>query len=251
MAKKTTQKLPTQPGSVLAEVGVPLKDYMEDRSKEIKQNVAKSTADKLSKMRKELTTIKINYFLEPLENETPEEYAKRIPHAAHDGDIGMDVVATGVEYDESHDRYIYHTGFYTESSEKIGCKIMPRSSNSKTDSYLGNGIGLVDVLTYRGEYLVVFKNRDSMKTLALLGALSRWNMMPWYKKLFKNFAEFVFDVYVEFTKDALSMAPYKVGDKIGQLVFEKFPDVEMTRVESKEDFSKTDRGDKGFGSTGK
>ena len=73
MAKKTTQKLPAQPGSVLAEVGVPLKDYMEDRIKEIKQNVAKSTADKLSKMRKELTTIKINYFLEPLENETPEE----------------------------------------------------------------------------------------------------------------------------------------------------------------------------------
>lgn len=128
---------------------------------------------------------------------------------------------------------------------------MPRSSNSKTDSYLGNGIGLVDVLTYRGEYLVVFKNRDSMKTLALLGALSRWNMMPWYKKLFKNFAEFVFDVYVEFTKDALSMAPYKVGDKIGQLVFEKFAEVEMTRIESKEEFSKTERGDKGFGSTGK
>ena len=33
-----------------------------------------------------------------------------IPSFAHDGDIGMDLTATSVEYDKDRDMYVYHTG---------------------------------------------------------------------------------------------------------------------------------------------
>ena len=41
----------------------------------------------------------------------------QVPQYAHDGDIGMDVYCTSVEYDETYDQYIYHTGLACESEE--------------------------------------------------------------------------------------------------------------------------------------
>ena len=49
----------------------------------------------------------------------------------------------------------------------------------------------------------------------------------------------------------INEAPYQVGDKIAQLVWVKFPTVNTTRVKTKEKLSKTERGEGGFGSTGK
>ena len=46
----------------------------------------------------------------------------------------------------------------------------------------------------------------------------------------------------------LEFAPYKVGDKIGQMVFGFYPTVKLNLVE---ELSSTDRGEGGFGSTGK
>ena len=43
-----------------------------------------------------------------------------IPTYAHDGDIGMDVFATSMEYDREHDCYIYHTGLACETEGHMG-----------------------------------------------------------------------------------------------------------------------------------
>ena len=250
---RTTAKVTTVPNTppVLAEIGVPLKDFVSDKMNDMKQSMSKSTTDKLSRLRKDLTKLDVKYYLEPIDGEEPEEYEARIPHPAHDGDIGMDIVATEVEYDACYDRYIYHTGFYAESLRGTGCKIMPRSSNSKTDAYLCNGVGLVDVFTYRGEFCIMFKNRDSLATLASLDSMRRWNNMSWYEKLFRSYDMFEHRIYKEYLDRALELAPYEVGDHVGQLVWEKFPEVNLIPLASKDELSKTERGEGGFGSTGR
>ena len=47
-------------------------------------------------------------------------------------------------------------------------------------------------------------------------------------------------------KDPLLFAPYKVGDRIGQMVVIPYPNV---KLREKEQLSETDRGDGAFGST--
>ena len=42
----------------------------------------------------------------------------------------------GLEYDEEHDMYIYHTGLAFESNLNVGQFLFPRSSNSKKNAYL-------------------------------------------------------------------------------------------------------------------
>lgn len=75
-----------------------------------------------------------------------------IPKYAHVGeDVGMDITATSWEYDAEYDRIIYHTGLAFELPKGYGMFIFPRSSNCKTDSYLPNSVGILDV-GYRGNY---------------------------------------------------------------------------------------------------
>ena len=73
--------------------------------------------------------------------------AAELPQYAHDGDNGMDIKAVSVSYDINNDSYKYGTGIACESPEAVGCLVMPRSSNSTTDSYLTNSVGLVDSYT--------------------------------------------------------------------------------------------------------
>ena len=46
---------------------------------------------------------------------------------------------------------------------------------------------------------------------------------------------------------AMELAPYKVGDRIAQMVFLQYPTVELVETE---ELSSTERQDKGFGSSG-
>lgn len=135
-----------------------------------------------------------------------------IPFKAHPGDIGLDVTAIDVEYDQEHDVYIYHTGLACEMEEGYALLCLPRSSNTKTDAYLPNSPGLVDPATYRGEIQFRYKLRDS--------------------KMFCG----------------LDCAPYKAGERIGQFVIVKIPQVEIEEVDT---LSETSRGTGGFGSSGK
>lgn len=192
--------------------------------------------------------IDVQYMMPRIDGESITDYNKRVPKHAHDGDIGMDMVAIGVEYDEDKDRYIYHTGFYSETLRGVGCFLMPRSSNSKTDSYLTNSVGLLDSFTYRGEICWMFKNRTSMETRVCNEVMMQWERLSWWKRLRTDYNKFYNTIKQEMISNALLWAPYQVGDRIGQMVWMKFLPVKMKKVRK---LSDTARGEGGFGSTGR
>lgn len=228
--------------------GSSLMDYITEQKNDVEKTVNKKITKTENKFNSKLTknnTINVKYYCE----------CSSIPSYAHDGDLGMDITATSVEYDKLFDRYIYHTGFYAETNRGDGCFIMPRSCNSKTDAYLCNSIGLVETFLYRGEFCVMFKNRTSMETRVNLMLMELWNATPWYKKIFKSYNKWLIEnednVWEIMINDAMNYAPYDPGDRIAQLVWLKFPEVKMTKLKSKDNLSTTERGEGGFGSTGK
>ena len=181
-----------------------------------------------------------------------------IPSYAHDGDVGMDFTAISVEYDQEKDMYIYHTGLAFETEKHYGAFLFPRSSNRKTDAYLCNHVGIADTAIYRGEIMFCYKNRTSLevraeieKSRCLISRLShepftvsngdavmfQW---PHVAKYAENAGNWIYD-------NPMNFAPYKAGDKIGQMVVLPYPNVKL--VERME-LSETVRGDNGFGSTG-
>lgn len=166
-----------------------------------------------------------------------------IPRYAHPGDAGMDVTAVEMEYDMKHDCFIYHTGIACETEPGYAVLCMPRSSNSKTDAYLCNGIGLVDSATYRGEIQFRYKNRNNtnFNAIGLNDGCVTMDASTGIIQIDSRIKQYV-DIIVDNAK------PYDVGDRIGQLVVIKLPDVE---VEETDTLSDTTRGTGGFGSTGK
>lgn len=174
--------------------------------------------------------------------------AATLPKYAHVGDIGMDVKCISITYDAKHDMYIYHTGLACETKQGVGLFLFPRSSNCKTSCYLTNSVGVVDSATYRGEIQARYKNRTSLRTRAELIALRLWAKMPWYEKIFSNYSDIYDKVYQELVSNALDFAPYKIGDKCVQIVPMNI-DESSTKFVNK--LKETDRGEGGFGSTGK
>ena len=132
-----------------------------------------------------------------------------IPFYATDGSAGMDVTAVSMEYDKFNDCYIYHTGLAFQLPKGYVMLIFPRSSNRKTNYYLANHVGVLDS-DYTGELMVVYKCRDSK--------------------------------HVD-----LQIPPYKVGDRVAQIIILPYPEIDFDEVE---ELDKTERGSGGFGSTG-
>ena len=142
-----------------------------------------------------------------------------IPTYKHVGvDMGMDITAISYEYDVKYDRFIYHTGLAFEIPEGYGMLIFPRSSNTKTDCYLGNSVGILDS-SYRGELLVVYKPKDSFDILFPDGD-RKLNIL-------------------EMTNE---YAPYAVNDKVCQIVILPYPQIEFEEVD---ELSDTERGTDG------
>lgn len=172
----------------------------------------------------------------------------KVPVSAYNGDIGLDVYAVDAEYDSVNDCYVYHTGIKCETPKGFGAFLMLRSSNYKTDYYLANMVGLIDTANYRGEIILKFKRRTSFWETMYVDAMLHWLKMPWYKRMFTKY-EKVEQKYTKIYQDSIDKEkPYKLGEKIGQLVFVRFPNVIGTCVE---ELSETERGEGGFGSTGK
>ena len=178
------------------------------------------------------------------------------------GDIGLDLVATSVEWDESIDCYIYHTGLAFESTKHVGVFLLPRSSNRKTNCYLANSIGTIDSPIYRGEIIFCYKPRTS--TFLKASNYAKKSFFYWLendlkngifnifrlKKIFKRAHDEYYNsyqAYIEHAKE-LEFAPYEVGDKIGQMIAFDVKDVSFEIVDK---LSETVRGENGFGSTDK
>lgn len=194
-----------------------------------------------------------------------------IPEYAHDGDVCMDMTAISMDYDVENDMYIYHTGLAFESEKNIGQFLFLRSSNCKTDAYLCNGVGVADSAIYRGE--IQFRMKNRVPTEIMLNNLVRSSIADymvktidtvkkqnWFQRFFnkKDYLYLIRELAVLSTKNnyneqelrgaAMSLAPYKVGDRVGQMVFLRYPTV---NIEVVEELTETDRGEGGFGSTGK
>lgn len=173
-----------------------------------------------------------------------------IPTYAHDGDVCMDLTAIAVEYDKDKDMYIYHTGLAVESEEHYGLFLFPRSSSRKTDAYLCNHVGVVDSYIYRGEIMLCFKNRDSLRQLAREAEMAEFFNMVKLGMSIEEAVSASSQVFSKYLKDeaaAMSLAPYNVGDRIAQMVVLPYPNVKIKVVEG---LSSSERGEGGFGSTG-
>ena len=153
-----------------------------------------------------------------------------IPSYAKPGDAGMDLTAisqrteTGTE--ENGDYLEYGTGLAIEIPEGHVGLIFPRSSVSKKDLFLANAVGVIDS-GYRGEIKLRFKLEQTFD------ALDSW-----------------VDDQLYYTEDDRKFYAnvYKVGDKIGQLIVIPYPHVDLVETE---ELGSSDRGEGGFGSTGK
>lgn len=105
----------------------------------------------------------------------------------------------------------YGTGISVEIPDGYVGLVFPRSSVRKYELELSNSVGVIDS-GYRGEIQLTFN-----KTI-------------------------VGEIY------APSANIYETGDKIGQLVILPYPHINLVEVD---ELSETERGDGGFGSTGK
>lgn len=171
-----------------------------------------------------------------------------IPKYAIDGDVGMDLTAIDVEYDEEKDMYIYHTGISIESPKHYGVLIFPRSSNRNTDAYICNHVPVIDTAVYRGEIMICFKNRDSLNQIALKAEMDELLTSLQVYRDPSNAVDEAYKAYDKAKEDPMKYAPYEVGDRICQMVLIPYPNVLFKEAD---ELSKTKRGEKGFGSTGK
>ena len=181
-----------------------------------------------------------------------------IPTYAHEGDVGMDLTAISVEYDQENDMYIYHTGLAFETDKHYGILLFPRSSNRKTDAYLCNHVGIADSAIYRGEIMLCYKNRTSLEVRAEMEKMRRFFNNAMFRSFTVTNGNTIEYTWPDSLKDAMSgadwiyqnpmnYAPYKVGDRVAQMVVFPYPDVELIQ---KAELSETVRGSGGFGSTG-
>jgi dUTP pyrophosphatase len=83
-----------------------------------------------------------------------------VPAYSKPGDAGMDLTAISMEKD-SHGNVVYGTGLAIEIPQGYVGLIFPRSSNSKTDLYLTNHVGVIDS-GYRGEIMFKFRANPSL-----------------------------------------------------------------------------------------
>jgi dUTP pyrophosphatase len=178
-----------------------------------------------------------------------------IPKRAKEGDMCMDLTAISVEYDPKKDAYIYHTGLAFETPMNIGSLLFVRSSNCKTDAYLANHVGVADIASYRGEIMLVFKNRTSYKVRCLVDEWEYLNKATESVSLnnddnVRETLDKIKETIREPFKipDPMDFAPYNAGDRVGQIMFVELPEVKMEEVE---ELNPSDRGEGGFGSTGK
>lgn len=137
-----------------------------------------------------------------------------IPKYAKAGDAGMDLTAVTKSYDRDGN-IVYGTGLAFEIPEGYVGLVFPRSSLSSLDIALSNCVGVIDS-GYRGEVTAKFKpamlfNREQRPII-------------------------------------LNNRIYEVGERVAQIIIIPYPHIEFEEVET---LSETERGNRGYGSTGK
>ncbi len=141
-----------------------------------------------------------------------------IPTYAKPGDAGMDLVATSIISD-TPEQITYGMGVALEIPDGFVGLIFPRSSIRKTGLQLSNSVGVIDS-GYRGELQATFNK--------VFGSERMYDEMK--------------------VKEVQPNEYYKVGDRIAQIMIIPYPPIEFVEAD---ELSNTERGEGGFGSTGK
>ena len=160
-----------------------------------------------------------------------------IPAYAKAGDAGMDLTAVSVTCDV-FGNICYGTGLAFEIPEGYVGLVFPRSSNHKKGVILTNCVGVIDS-GYRGE--VSFKFRPLFE---IAGSIAGDGFKEEHKKNKSNFDE---NQEFYFLKYPGNHSTFKVGDRIGQIIIMPYPQIEFEEVQ---ELSETERGTKGYGSSG-
>lgn len=174
-----------------------------------------------------------------------------LPTYGKEGDACCDVYAKSIEYDKDKDRFIVHTGLHFALPDTYEIELRPRSSNTKTDVYIPNSPCTVD-WGYRGELLVIFKNRTSRQLIRIINNFSHAfnNILKRYQH--EDATNFIIYARQEFDKlNEKEGCPYVEGDRVCQLLVRRREKITWDEVETLEELGSTERGEGGFGSTGK
>lgn len=160
----------------------------------------------------------------------------KIPTRADIGSAGYDIYAdipNGRIDINGHETILINTGIAAEIPQGYFGAIYARSGLASKDKLRpGNCVGVIDA-SYRGEIKVALHNDNGIVEFAEV--LPRMGL-----------SSEVYD-YVP-TINALALKYIKHGDRIAQLVIQKCEDIEFVEVD---ELSASERGDGGFGSTGK
>jgi dUTP pyrophosphatase len=141
----------------------------------------------------------------------------KLPIKATEEAACYDVFVRDIEYNTNNkDKVTVYLGFATEIYKGWKGIIVPRSSQGKTYWSQLNSPGQVDA-DYRGEWMIKFTSIPTSNH-SLIGQ----------------------HYDTEF--------PFKIGDRVAQIYFERVNEIDFIQVE---ELSVTERGDGGFGSTGK
>lgn len=147
-----------------------------------------------------------------------------IPTYAKPGDAGLDLTAVSMDIDE-YGNICYGTGLAFEIPDGYVGLVFPRSSIYKKGIVLSNSVGVIDS-GYRGEVSFKFKTDSDMVAFAEQGTES-----------------------ATYTRQPhVNRDTYKLGDRIGQIIIMPYPQIEF---EEAEELSETERGEGGYGSSGK
>jgi dUTP pyrophosphatase len=142
----------------------------------------------------------------------------KIPSYAKEGDAGMDVIATSIISD-TPTQITYGLGIALEIPNGFVGLVFPRSSIRKTGLQLSNSVGVIDS-GYRGELQATFNK--------VFGGEGMYDEMKVNQMQPNDY--------------------YKIGDRVAQIMIIPFPPIEFEQVTQ---LSETERGEGGFGSTGK
>ena len=138
-----------------------------------------------------------------------------LPTKAHTTDAGYDIYAHSKSYDDDGN-VVYGSGVAMEIPQGYVGLIFPRSSNAKKNLILSNSVGVIDS-GYRGEISFKFKPSNVIEKPDLA-------YMP------------------------ESISKYEIGERIGQIIIMPYPEIEFVEVD---ELSDSERGDGGYGSSGK
>lgn len=158
-----------------------------------------------------------------------------LPSYAHKGDAGLDLTATSRIYDE-FGNVSYGTGLSISVPKGHVGLLFPRSSNCKKDLLLSNAVGVLDS-SYTGE--VFFKYKPS----AIF-----FNDIKASEEKLRTDPIAPYTIALPINENFIYTQVYEIGDRIGQLIVIPYPTMEIEEVE---ELSITERGENGFGSTGK